>query len=71
MPTPVNETILIAGYGSLLSGHGMLTVRRNGKSRLMAQSAAMIVLPVAGVVGGLVILVALKTVKADMKRVKK
>ena len=32
---------------------------------------AMIVLPVAGVVGGLVILVALKTVKADMKRVKK
>jgi sugar phosphate permease len=32
---------------------------------------AMIVLPVAGVVGGLVILVALKTVGADMKRVRK
>ncbi|HWZ27864.1 MAG TPA: MFS transporter [Gemmatimonadales bacterium] len=32
---------------------------------------AMVVLPVAGVVGGLVILVALKTVAADMKRVKK
>jgi MFS family permease len=32
---------------------------------------AMVVLPVAGVVGGLVILVALKTVGADMKRVRK
>ena len=34
-----NETILIAGYGSLLSGHGMLTVRRQGKSRLVARDA--------------------------------
>jgi hypothetical protein len=39
VPTLVNETILIAGYGSLLSGHGMLTVRRNGKSRLVARDA--------------------------------
>ena len=39
MSTSVNETLLIAGYGSLLSGHGMLTVRRQGKSRLVARDA--------------------------------
>ncbi|SRR5579875_111434 len=35
----MNETLLVVGYGSLLSGHGLLTVRRNGKSRLLALDA--------------------------------
>jgi hypothetical protein len=35
----MNETLLVAGYGSLQSGHGLLTVRRNGKSRLVAREA--------------------------------
>lgn len=35
----MNETLLVVGYGSLQSGHGLLTVRRNGKSRLVAQEA--------------------------------
>ena len=35
----MNETLLVVGYGSLLSGHGLLTVRRNGKSRLVALEA--------------------------------
>jgi hypothetical protein len=35
----MNETLLVIGYGSLLSGHGLLTVRRNGKSRLIARQA--------------------------------
>jgi hypothetical protein len=35
----MNETLLVVGYGSLLSGHGLLTVRRNGKSRLIALDA--------------------------------
>lgn len=35
----MNETLLVAGYGSLQSGHGLLTVRRNGKSRLVALEA--------------------------------
>ncbi len=35
----MNETLLVVGYGSLLSGHGLLTVRRNGKSRLVARQA--------------------------------
>ena len=34
-----NETLLIVGYGSLLSGHGLLTIRRQGKSRLHARQA--------------------------------
>ncbi|HLH77733.1 MAG TPA: hypothetical protein VKV28_13095 [Candidatus Binataceae bacterium] len=34
-----NDTLLIVGYGSLLSGHGLLTVRRQGKSRLYARQA--------------------------------
>jgi hypothetical protein len=35
----MNETLLVAGYGSLQSGHGLLTVRRKGKSRLVALEA--------------------------------
>jgi hypothetical protein len=35
----MNETLLVVGYGSLLSGHGLLTVRRGGKSRLVARQA--------------------------------
>jgi hypothetical protein len=35
----MNETLLVVGYGSLQSGHGLLTVRRNGKSRLVALEA--------------------------------
>jgi hypothetical protein len=35
----MNDTLLVAGYGSLQSGHGLLTVRRNGKSRLVALEA--------------------------------
>src|SRR5689334_16480617 len=35
----MNETLPVVGYGSLLSGHGLLTVRRNGKSRLVALDA--------------------------------
>jgi hypothetical protein len=34
-----NDTLLVVGYGSLLSGHGLLTVRRQGKSRLHARQA--------------------------------
>jgi hypothetical protein len=40
----MNETLLVAGYGSLQSGHGLLTVRRQGKSRLVAREAFPIVL---------------------------
>lgn len=35
----MNEALLVVGYGSLLSGHGLLTVRRQGKSRLLAREA--------------------------------
>jgi len=35
----VNETLLVIGYGSLLSGYGMLAERRGGKSRLVARDA--------------------------------
>jgi hypothetical protein len=35
----MNETLLVVGYGSLQSGHGLLTVRRNGKSKLVANEA--------------------------------
>jgi hypothetical protein len=35
----MSETLLVVGYGSLQSGHGLLTVRRNGKSRLVAREA--------------------------------
>jgi hypothetical protein len=35
----VNRTLLVVGYGSLLSGYGMLAERRQGKSRLVARGA--------------------------------
>ena len=35
----VNDTLLVIGYGSLLSGYGMLAERRGGKSRLIACDA--------------------------------
>jgi hypothetical protein len=35
----VNETLLVIGYGSLLSGYGILAERRGGKSRLIARDA--------------------------------
>jgi hypothetical protein len=34
-----NDTLLVIGYGSLLSGYGMLSERRGGKSRLVARDA--------------------------------
>ncbi len=39
MTAAVNETLLVIGYGSLLSGYGMLAHRRGGKSRLVARDA--------------------------------
>ena len=39
MSSAVNETLLVIGYGSLLSGYGMLAERRGGKSRLVARDA--------------------------------
>jgi len=35
----VNDALLVIGYGSLLSGYGMLAERRGGKSRLVARDA--------------------------------
>jgi len=35
----VNETLIVIGYGSLLSGYGMLAGRRGGCSRLVARDA--------------------------------
>jgi hypothetical protein len=35
----VNETLTVIGYGSLLSGYGMLAERRGGGSRLVARDA--------------------------------
>jgi hypothetical protein len=34
---PLNERILVVGYGSLLSGFGLLAERRGGRSRLVAR----------------------------------
>lgn len=34
-----NQTLLVVGYGSLLSGYGILAERRGGASRLMARDA--------------------------------
>jgi hypothetical protein len=34
-----NETLLVVGYGSLLSGYGMLARRRGGGSKLVARAA--------------------------------
>ena len=37
--TAVNDTLLVIGYGSLLSGYGILAERRGGRSRLVARDA--------------------------------
>ena len=42
-PEP-NGNILLIGYGSLLSGHGLLTLRRNGKSALRPLDAFPVIL---------------------------
>ena len=34
-----NRSVLVAGYGSLLSGYGLLAERRGGRSRLVAREA--------------------------------
>lgn len=39
-----NNTLLVIGYGSLLSGHGLLAERRGGRSRLVARDAWPVVL---------------------------
>lgn len=39
-----NATLLVAGYGSLLSGYGLLAVRRGGGSKLVARDAFPILL---------------------------
>ena len=39
MSSAANDTLLVIGYGSLLSGYGMLAERRGGKSRLVARDA--------------------------------
>jgi hypothetical protein len=39
-----NATLLVIGYGSLLSGYGLLAERRGGKSRLVARGAEPVVL---------------------------
>jgi hypothetical protein len=40
----VNRTLLVVGYGSLLSGYGMLAERRGGGSKLVARDAFPVVL---------------------------
>jgi len=39
LSSAANDTLLVIGYGSLLSGYGMLAERRGGKSRLVARDA--------------------------------
>jgi hypothetical protein len=39
-----NATLLLIGYGSLLSGYGLLAERRGGRSRLVARGAEPVVL---------------------------
>ena len=39
MSADVNRTLLVVGYGSLLSGYGMLAHRRGGGSKLVARDA--------------------------------
>jgi hypothetical protein len=39
LSSAVNDTLLVIGYGSLLSGYGILAERRGGKSRLVARDA--------------------------------
>ncbi len=38
-PRTPNDTLLVAGYGSLLSGYGLLAIRRGGGSELVARDA--------------------------------
>ncbi|MGH7905065.1 MAG: hypothetical protein ACREP6_00390, partial [Candidatus Binataceae bacterium] len=40
MKTPVNQSLLIVGYGSLLSGFGLLAERRPGRGRKLVAQAA-------------------------------
>lgn len=40
----LNHTLLLVGYGSLMSGYGLLAERRGGRSRLIALSAFPLVL---------------------------
>src|SRR5579863_2344647 len=35
----VNKTLLVVGYGSLLSGYGLMAERRGGRSKLLARDA--------------------------------
>ena len=35
----VNQSILVVGYGSLLSGYGLMAQRRGGGSKLLARDA--------------------------------
>ena len=35
----INDTLLVIGYGSLLSGYGLLAERRGGGSKLIARDA--------------------------------
>ena len=44
MSADVNRTLLVVGYGSLLSGYGMLAERRGGGSKLVARDAFPVVL---------------------------
>ena len=40
----VNREILVVGYGSLLSGYGLLAERRGGESRLVVRDAHPVVI---------------------------
>src|SRR5581483_4400958 len=44
LASDVNRTLLVVGYGSLLSGYGMLAHRRGGGSKLIASSAFPVIL---------------------------
>ena len=44
LASDVNRTLLVVGYGSLLSGYGMLAHRRGGGSKLVASSAFPVIL---------------------------
>ena len=36
---PINKSLLVVGYGSLLSGYGLMAERRGGRSQLLARDA--------------------------------
>src|SRR5260370_5329664 len=40
-----NREILVVGYGSLLSGYGLLAGRRGGRSRLVARDVERVSIP--------------------------